>query len=58
MARFLNDFNMLDFFSTILYSGCKKNVPLFEGFFLQPLKPALRISEFIFEKRNNRQQHY
>jgi len=28
-----------------------KNVPLFERFFLQPLIPAFRISELIFEKR-------
>jgi len=33
------------------YSGCQKNVPLFEGFFLQPLIPPFRISERIFEKR-------
>ena len=33
------------------YSGCQKNVPLFEGFFLQPLIPSLYISELIFEKR-------
>jgi hypothetical protein len=28
-----------------------KNVPLLERFFLQPLIPALRISELLFEKR-------
>ena len=29
----------------------KKSVPLFEGFFRQPLIPALSISELISEKR-------
>jgi len=29
----------------------EKNVPLCERFFLQPLIPPCRISEFIFEKR-------
>ena len=33
------------------YSGCQKNVPLFECLFLQPLIPPFRISEFVFEKR-------
>jgi len=33
------------------YSGCQKNVPLFERFFLQPLIPTFGISELIFEKR-------
>jgi len=37
--------------STSVYSGCQKNVPLFERFFLQPLIPYFRISEFILEKR-------
>ena len=37
--------------AALLYSGCQKNDPLFERFFLQPLIPALCISEFIFEKR-------
>jgi len=36
-----------------LYSGCQKNVPLFERFFLQPLIPAFRILELILEKRYN-----
>jgi hypothetical protein len=33
------------------YSGCQKNVPLNDRFFLQPLIPSLSISELIFEKR-------
>jgi len=37
--------------AALLYSGCQKNVPFFERFFLQPLIPAFRISELIFEKR-------
>jgi len=35
----------------VFYSGCQKNVPFIERFFLQPLIPAFRISELIFEKR-------
>jgi hypothetical protein len=35
------------------YSGCQKNVPLSERFFLQPLIPSFRISELIFEKWYN-----
>ncbi len=36
------------------YSGCQKNVPLIERFFLQPFIPPFRIAKFIFEKRYNR----
>jgi hypothetical protein len=35
----------------VFCGGCQKNVPLCERFFLQPLIPPFRISEFIFEKR-------
>jgi hypothetical protein len=35
------------------YSGCQKNVPLKERFFLQSLIPTFGISELIFEKRYN-----
>jgi hypothetical protein len=35
------------------YSGCQKNVPLNDRFFLQPLIPTFGISELIFEKRYN-----
>ena len=45
------DFNPHGFF--YFYSGCQKNVPFIERFFLQPLIPAFRISELIFEKRYN-----
>jgi len=38
------------------YSGFQKNVPLFERFFLQPLIPAFRILELIFEKRHKLQK--
>jgi hypothetical protein len=37
--------------SDYLLWGCQKSVPLFEGFFLQPLISAFRISDNIFEKR-------
>mgnify|MGYP001822031228 CR=1 FL=1 len=40
------------------YSGCQKNVPFFEGFFLQPLIPSLYISELIFEKRYKSADRY
>ena len=36
--------------SGVLYSGCQKNVPLSERFFLQPLIPSFCILELIFEK--------
>ena len=35
------------------HSGCQKNVPFIECFFIQPLIPAFGISELIFEKRYN-----
>jgi hypothetical protein len=34
-----------------IYSGCKKNVPVFKRFFLQPLMPNFRISEHYYGKR-------
>ena len=43
--------------STGFYSGCQKNVPLFERFFLQPLIPPFRISKRIFEKRYKPSNH-
>jgi hypothetical protein len=36
---------------SIGYSGCQKNVPVFERFFLQPLMPRYLNSEQNFEKR-------
>jgi len=33
------------------YSGCKKNVPVFERFFLQPLMPQFRHLEYYYGKR-------
>ncbi len=42
---------LFDFFMDMLYSGCKKNVPLLERLLLQPLIPSFRIAEPIFEKR-------
>ena len=35
----------------ITYSGCQKNVPIFERFFLQPLMPRFLNSEQNYEKR-------
>jgi hypothetical protein len=35
------------------YGGCQKNVPLFKRFYLLPLLPPFRISEFIVEKSYN-----
>jgi len=35
------------------YSGCQKNVPFLEGFFLQPLIPPLRIAEHILKSGIN-----
>jgi hypothetical protein len=43
----------LSIFSSAFYSGCQKNVPFVERFFLQPLIPPVRIAELIFEKRMN-----
>jgi len=34
----------------MLYSGCQKNVPLPERFFLQPLMPQSFISEHLYGK--------
>ena len=34
----------------VVYRDRQKSVPLFERFFLQPLIPGVRISEFIFFK--------
>jgi hypothetical protein len=34
---------------SVAYSGCHKNVPFIERFFLQPLIPAFSISELIFK---------
>ncbi len=36
-----------------IYSGCQKNVPIFERLFLQPLMPHIRISEHYYGKRYN-----
>jgi hypothetical protein len=36
-----------------IYSGCQKNVPVFERFFLQPLMPNFLISEHYYGKRYN-----
>jgi len=58
-AGFLPDchrfYNVVGWFCNCnFYSGCEKNDPIFERFFIQPLIPPFRISECIFEKRYNR----
>jgi hypothetical protein len=50
-------YSKIQFFQTkpnrfqLFYSGCQKNVPIFERFFLQPLMPHFLNSEQNYEKR-------